>query len=53
MNANNPKYILRNYIAQNAIEEAERGNFLEVSGKRDPERNNGFVCSVAEWLQAQ
>ena len=32
MNANNPKYILRNYIAQNAIEEAEKGNFLEVSG---------------------
>jgi len=26
----NPKYILRNYIAQNAIEEAESGNFMEV-----------------------
>ncbi|CAK8688083.1 unnamed protein product [Clavelina lepadiformis] len=30
MNLNNPKYILRNYIAQNAIEESERGNHLEV-----------------------
>ncbi|XP_071941976.1 protein adenylyltransferase SelO, mitochondrial-like [Antedon mediterranea] len=30
MNRNNPKYILRNYIAQNAIDEAEKGNFSEV-----------------------
>nr|CAB3265958.1 selenoprotein O [Phallusia mammillata] len=30
MNLANPKYILRNYIAQNAIEEAEKGNYLEV-----------------------
>lgn len=30
MNSNNPKYILRNYIAQNAIEAAENGDFLEV-----------------------
>ncbi|XP_033102203.1 protein adenylyltransferase SelO, mitochondrial-like [Anneissia japonica] len=30
MNKNNPKYILRNYIAQNAITEAENGNFNEV-----------------------
>ncbi|XP_033099735.1 protein adenylyltransferase SelO, mitochondrial-like, partial [Anneissia japonica] len=29
MNKNNPKYILRNYIAQNAITEAENGNFNE------------------------
>lgn len=32
MNSNNPKYILRNYIAQNAIEAAENGDFLEVNG---------------------
>uniref|UniRef100_A0A8C5RQN2 Selenoprotein O n=1 Tax=Laticauda laticaudata TaxID=8630 RepID=A0A8C5RQN2_LATLA len=31
MNASNPKYILRNYIAQKAIEAAENGDFLEVS----------------------
>uniref|UniRef100_G1KAH0 Selenoprotein O n=1 Tax=Anolis carolinensis TaxID=28377 RepID=G1KAH0_ANOCA len=30
MNSNNPKYILRNYIAQNAIEAAENGDFMEV-----------------------
>jgi len=30
MNAHNPKYILRNYIAQKAIDEAENGNFDEV-----------------------
>ncbi|NWT49734.1 SELO protein, partial [Erythrocercus mccallii] len=30
MNSNNPKYILRNYIAQNAIEAAEKGDFSEV-----------------------
>ncbi|KAL8221148.1 UNVERIFIED_CONTAM: hypothetical protein K2H54_060127 [Gekko kuhli] len=30
MNLNNPKYILRNYIAQNAIEAAENGDFSEV-----------------------
>lgn len=30
MNANNPKFILRNYIAQNAISAAEDGDFSEV-----------------------
>ncbi|KAJ6666414.1 hypothetical protein lerEdw1_000688 [Lerista edwardsae] len=30
MNSNNPKYILRNYMAQNAIEAAENGDFIEV-----------------------
>nr|XP_033813561.1 protein adenylyltransferase SelO, mitochondrial [Geotrypetes seraphini] len=31
MDSNNPKYILRNYIAQNAIEAAENGDFTEVN----------------------
>nr|DBA31267.1 TPA: hypothetical protein GDO54_007143 [Pyxicephalus adspersus] len=30
MNSNNPAHILRNYIAQNAIEAAENGDFTEV-----------------------
>ena len=30
MNLNNPKFILRNYIAQNVIEKAEHGDFSEL-----------------------
>lgn len=30
MDATNPRFILRNYIAQNAIEAAENGDFSEV-----------------------
>ncbi|MEE6481110.1 hypothetical protein FKM82_012755 [Ascaphus truei] len=30
MDSNNPVYILRNYIAQNAIDAAEKGDFTEV-----------------------
>ncbi|XP_067915261.1 selenoprotein O1 isoform X3 [Heterodontus francisci] len=30
MNSNNPKFILRNYIAQNAITAAENGDFSEI-----------------------
>lgn len=31
MDATNPRFILRNYMAQNAIEAAEKGDFSEVS----------------------
>lgn len=30
MNTTNPRFILRNYIAQNAIDAAEKGDFSEV-----------------------
>ena len=30
MNATNPKYVLRNYMAQIAIEDAEKGNFTTI-----------------------
>jgi len=30
MNQSNPKFILRNYIAQRAIERAEKGDYSEV-----------------------
>lgn len=30
MNSTNPRFVLRNYIAQNAIAEAEKGNYSEV-----------------------
>ncbi len=35
----NPKYILRNYLAQNAIEKAEQGNFSEVDNLMSLLRN--------------
>ena len=31
MDSTNPRVVLRNYIAQNAIEAAENGDFSEVS----------------------
>lgn len=34
MDGTNPRFILRNYIAQNAIEAAENGDFSEVRASR-------------------
>uniref|UniRef100_A0AAZ3RPR5 Selenoprotein O n=1 Tax=Oncorhynchus tshawytscha TaxID=74940 RepID=A0AAZ3RPR5_ONCTS len=44
MDGTNPRYVLRNYIAQNAIEAAENGDFSEVSlrSSNDVTRTVGF-----------
>lgn len=44
MDGTNPQYVLRNYIAQNAIEAAENGDFSEVSlrSSNDVTRTVGF-----------
>lgn len=57
MNAVNPKYILRNYLVQNAIEKAEQGDFSEVTKlleimqkpfDEQPE-NEAYTAEPPEW----
>lgn len=50
MHASNPKYILRNYIAQNAIEAAENGDFSEV--RRVLKLLETPYCMVGETAEA-
>jgi len=52
MRAVNPKYILRNYLAQQAIDKAQQGDFSEVHTlakllKSTPARPNhiAYLCS--------
>uniref|UniRef100_A0A672UY29 Selenoprotein O n=1 Tax=Strigops habroptila TaxID=2489341 RepID=A0A672UY29_STRHB len=55
MNSNNPKYILRNYIAQNAIEAAENGDFSEVRNVlkllENPFQEEGATAAAAACAQ--
>lgn len=58
MNSNNPKFILRNYIAQNAIALAEKGDYSEVNNLlvllRNPydegsESTAKYVSTIPDW----
>lgn len=57
MNAVNPKYVLRNYLAQTAIEAAERKDFSEVQRLLDVLRrpfeeqpeNDSYAAPPPEW----
>lgn len=46
MNSTNPRVVLRNYIAQNAIQAAEKGDFSEVSR---PLKVLLFLCQNHYW----
>lgn len=51
MNSNNPKFILRNYIAQNAIDAAEKGDFSEVRSVLNLLQSPYSDASVSAVLQ--
>lgn len=50
MDSNNPKYILRNYLAQNAIDEAEKENFLEVRSSYKHDLIRSFTLVVCRFV---
>ncbi len=59
MNSVNPKYVLRNYLAQLAIDKAENGDFSLVNELLDLLRNpyseqpekNHFAVKRPEWAR--
>ncbi len=60
MDAVNPKYVLRNYLAQLAIQRAEQGDFREVSALQrvleqpfaDQPENERYAARPPEWAGA-
>ena len=60
MNAVNPKYVLRNYLAQLAIQAAEYGNFSEVTALQrvleqpfaEQPENERYAAAPPEWAGA-
>jgi uncharacterized protein YdiU (UPF0061 family) len=61
MKRSNPKYILRNYLAQNAIEKAQQGDYSEVKKlhqvltkpfDEQPE-HAAYAASAPEWATNQ
>jgi len=60
MNNSNPKYVLRNFIAQKAIEKAEKGDFTEVTKvfnlltkpfEEQLELEKEYTATVPEWAE--
>lgn len=54
MDGTNPRFILRNYIAQNAIEAAEKGDFSEVRPSRSCFLLHLFACRlvcIVAWIK--
>lgn len=59
MNSTNPRVILRNYIAQNAIQAAEKGDFSEVRSKsfsfffKNSIGTSSLLICITSWNESE